>query len=422
MNMRKKYIKKFNTQSEYLQFVDSQDFVIPNVSYIRSQNRVYFNNSHDEQYLTFIAIESGTFKFQGNDINYSLDNGSTWTTLTNDTYSPTVPADSKIMWKATLTSRFGSGIGFFGSTGRFIVEGNAMSLLHGDNFIGQNDLSGQGFVFYLLFKGCSGLIRAKNLVLPATTLAYNCYDTMFYNCTSLTTAPELPATTLEIGCYKGMFYGCTSLTTAPELPATTSPSDCYEEMFYGCTSLTTAPELPATTLESCCYRSMFYNCTSLTTAPELPATTLAVYCYDTMFYNCTSLTTAPELPATTLADDCYNEMFYGCTSLTTAPELPATTLARWCYMSMFNGCTSLTTAPELPATTLVYCCYYRMFQGCTSLNSITCLATDISADACTINWLDGVSDNGTFTKASSMSSWTTGEDGIPSDWTVQNAS
>ena len=34
---------------------------------------------------------------------------------------------------------------------------------------------------------------------------------MFYNCTSLTQAPELPATTLVVGCYQDMFGGCTSL-------------------------------------------------------------------------------------------------------------------------------------------------------------------------------------------------------------------
>ena len=66
------------------------------------------------------------------------------------------------------------------------------------------------------------------------TMASKCYDSMFFGCTSLTTAPELPATTLAGSCYDGMFYGCTSLTTAPELPATTLADYCYFGMFYGC--------------------------------------------------------------------------------------------------------------------------------------------------------------------------------------------
>ena len=116
---------------------------------------------------------------------------------------------------------------------------------------------------------------------------------------------------------------------------------CYFSMFYGCTSLTSAPALPATTLADKCYYGMFYGCTSLTTAPALPATTLADYCYSYMFKDCTSLTTAPALPATTLAADCYGYMFYGCTALTTAPALPATKLADYCYYEMFSGCTNI---------------------------------------------------------------------------------
>ena len=168
-----------------------------------------------------------------------------------------------------------------------------------------------------------------------------CYYMLFYECTSLTTAPTLPATTLADWCYYKMFYGCTSLTTAPSLPATTLAYACYNAMFWYCASLTTVPELPATTLTDGCYAAMFADCTSLTTAPELPATTLTVSCYASMFYGCTSLTTAPTLPATTLTNFCYSRMFYGCTSLTTAPELPATTLADWCYSELFEFCANL---------------------------------------------------------------------------------
>jgi hypothetical protein len=140
-----------------------------------------------------------------------------------------------------------------------------------------------------------------------------------------------------------------------------------------------------------------------------------------MFRGCTSLTTAPELPATTMAIYCYADMFAGCTSLTTAPELPATTLASQCYYCMFQGCTSLTSAPVLPATTLVERCYCYMFQGCTNLNYIKCLTTNISASNCTYNWVRNVAASGTFVKASSMTSWTTDNNGIPANWTVQDA-
>ena len=121
---------------------------------------------------------------------------------------------------------------------------------------------------------------------------------------------------------------------------TMAPS-CYSSMFYGCTSLTTAPELPATKLTAYCYEYMFQGCTALTKAPGLPATTLANYCYSYMFQECTSLAIASSLPATTLADHCYHNMFFNCTSLTTVPALPATMLADYCYSEMFNRCTNI---------------------------------------------------------------------------------
>jgi hypothetical protein len=89
---------------------------------------------------------------------------------------------------------------------------------------------------------------------------------------------------------------------------------------------------------------------------------------------------------------------------------------------MFRGCSSLATVPELPATTLAYCCYQNMFNGCTSLNYIKCLATDISATNCTQNWVMNAASSGTFVKNPNMSSWTSGTNGIPNGWTIQDAS
>ena len=99
--------------------------------------------------------------------------------------------------------------------------------------------------------------------------------------------------------------------------------------------------------------------------------------------------------------------------------LPATTLASYCYRCMFEGCTGLTKAPELPAQTLTYSCYDHMFQGCTNLSDVHCLATDISAKNCTLEWLKDVAATGTFAKAESTA-WTTGDSGIPDGWTVND--
>ena len=175
--------------------------------------------------------------------------------------------------------------------------------------------------------------------------------------------------------FNNLFYDCTALTSAPELPAENLANYCYKSMFYGCSSLKTAPKLPAKILASGCYTHMFNGCSSLKTAPKLPAETLADGCYSSMFQDCYALESAPaSLPAKKMASQCYSWMFNGCSSLKVAPELPATELARNCYGGMFFNCENLTTAPVLSATALVDYCYDQMFNGCTKLSSITILA------------------------------------------------
>ena len=119
------------------------------------------------------------------------------------------------------------------------------------------------------------------------------------------------------------------------------------KLFWNCTVLTSAPDLPATTLAEYCYYGMFYSCSSLKVAPALPATTLAASCYENMFICCSNLQEAPELPATNLTHSCYYSMFERCSSLKKAPALPAQTLESVCYTSMFNGCTNLSSVTML---------------------------------------------------------------------------
>ena len=118
-------------------------------------------------------------------------------------------------------------------------------------------------------------------------------------------------------------------------------------LFWNCTVLTSAPDLPATTLAEYCYYDMFNSCSSLKVAPALPATTLAASCYESMFLCCSNLQEAPELPATNLTNSCYYSMFERCSSLKKAPALPAQTLESVCYTSMFNGCTNLSSVTML---------------------------------------------------------------------------
>ena len=281
-----------------------------------------------------------------------------------------------------------------------------------------------------MFSNCSSITSIPSNLLPATTLTQGCYESMFNN-TSITSLPNLPATTLAPECYCYMFAG-TSITSIPNnyLPITTLAYSCYEEMFYNCESLTSVPSnlLPATTLADYCYAFMFSECSSLTSLPNLPATTLAHGCYSYMF-TYTSITSIPNnyLPATTLADYCYNQMFYGCRSLTTIPSnlLPATVLSEGCYQYMFSRCSLITTAPDLPATTLVSNCYSYMFQNCSSLNYIKALFLTEPGQNYTYNWVNGVANSGTFVANALLdmgyvtwNNFSEGPNTIPVGWNV----
>lgn len=432
------------------------------------------------QYLTFNILEGGKISWYSNRSGFSRTiqyskNGGSWTNLIGrypGQYGPdpatgvTVEAGDIIQFRGDNTEYGGRSswrwchFGF--SSAKFNIEGNIMSLISSTNFANLTTVSGEAFLH--IFNDTK-VVSAHNLLLPATTIGSHCYRGMFEGCTLLTTAPAiLPAMTLAGGCYAGMFQGCTSLTTAPALPATVLKRGCYTGMFAGCTSLTTAPALPATAFPPSmggggsgaiaglgCYEGMFSGCTALTTVPAFKVeslSTASTYCFQKMFSGCTNLTgVSIDFKATTLPDMCCSGMFKDCSSLLAAPDISASTvgwescremftrcislrsaprrLAQSLYVSsyrdMFYGCSSLTTAPELPATTLTSHCYDSMFNGCTSLNYIKCLATDISAGNCTSNWVKGVASTGTFVKNPNMSSWATGDSGIPSGWTVKNA-
>jgi len=386
-----------STQSHarYVQFQSDGKMASNAFRYYGQAVRAVCSSLVSKDYLCFTAEEDGTIALSNTgdnapNVEYTTD-GVSWTTW--DYSAITVPAGGKVYFKGNNSAGFStssSAYSYFVMTGKIAASGSIQSLLYGDDF-------------------------EDNLTIPRGS---NCFYRLFYNCSVLTSAPELPAITLADYCYSNMFRGCYSLTSAPDLPATTLSDYCYYQMFYNCSRLTAAPDLPATTLARSCYSGMFAVCSSLTTAPELPATTLAVTCYANMFENCMSLVTAPELPATKMTVNCYAYMFRYCQSLTTAPALPATTLASTCYAGMFQSCTKLSEAPELPAAKLVSYCYQSMFESCTRLSYIKMMATDVSASSCLNNWVSGVNSTGTFVK-NQKATLETGVSGIPEGWKVQ---
>ena len=183
------------------------------------------------QYLTFRPHGDTTFQIvycdHSNPIYYSLDSGSTWTSLAIGTNSPVVHSGETIMWKCNAHNNTTGEVSEFASSGStWEVEGNVMSLLFSDNFSGQTSIEGNAdYIFAYMFNGCSGMTSAENMVLP-TILGgrygdiYGCFVYMFSGCTSLTTAPTISATTLTTASCGAMFYGCSSLNSVTCLATT----------------------------------------------------------------------------------------------------------------------------------------------------------------------------------------------------------
>lgn len=204
--------------------------------------------------LCFTAVDAGAtiaLKCNGNNLKTTTfqtsTDGSTWTDYTYATNVTLANAGDKVYFKAkadnTSIARTSTNYLQFTTTQttkKVNVSGNIMSLLSPEF---SQMISVGSYCFCKLFYQCKNIADCNGLTLPATTLAEDCYGSMFDGCTNLTQAPVLPATTLARYCYSYMFSDCTNLTQAPALPATTLAKNCYSNMFQGCASLTSAPAI-----------------------------------------------------------------------------------------------------------------------------------------------------------------------------------
>jgi len=334
-----------------------------------------------------------------------------------------------------------------------------------------------------MYLNCSSITTTQEM-LSATTLANDCYESMYSGCKNLLRAPILPDY-VDAGTstyhFDNMFNGCNSLSYVKCLSQGTniyrtswlynvSPtgtfikaddatwssgsngiptgwtvrneSDPEPIVFTTATPLTFVVTSPGTIYMS---NNSNYEYSKNGGSWSTALSTLSVDSGDTIQFrgnvirynqasfsgttcgftiggNINSMYNTNFTGVTTLSiSGCFENMFRACTGLTDASEafLPATTLVESCYNSMFKDCTSLTTAPEILATASARYGLGSMFEGCTSLSRIKCMITDFTAGGMD-NWVRYVAASGTFIKDSSAT-WDTGNSGIPTGWTVQNA-
>lgn len=258
---------------------------------------------YSQEYLTYEILSGGTLVFEGvgnasattKVISYSKDGGENWTSVDAvDATEISVSAGDKVMFKGTNDTYAENGVSYSHITGTSVynVYGNIMSLIYGDDFVGQTTLT-ESQTFNSFFSNNANLKSVRNIVLPATTLSNNCYFNLFKGSTSITSAPKtLPATTATQSCYANMFAGCTSLLIAPTISANAVGGSSFSNMFSGCTSLVcTQNELTINAAAQSCFSGMFKGCTSLKAAPAISVTssTAANSAFAGMFSGCTSL-------------------------------------------------------------------------------------------------------------------------------------
>ena len=142
---------------------------------------------------------------------------------------------------------------------------------------------------------------------------------MFFNCSNLTTIPQLDTSNAKNTYY--MFSNCNNLISVPQLN-TNKVSD-MSNMFYNCSNLTTIPQLDTSNGSN--MGQMFYGCSKLTTIDITHMNFTSAYFSNEFAYNCSSLTkliirnmnSIPPLNSNAF-NNCYH--FTGTTNATYNPQ------------------------------------------------------------------------------------------------------
>ena len=214
-------------------------------------------------WLKFTATTNSSFGLNtlssNQTIEYSLDDGLTWASLTTNN-DVTLNSGEYAYLRGKLTDHnYMYDYTNFKMSGEIDCSGNIMYLYDYDSPGADVEYD---YAFYSLFKNCTALYSVPDL--PALHLIGEvCYGSMFEGCDSISLPPRIEARTLSIECCESMFYGCSFLSIPPVLHATELAEYCYDRMFYGCEYLQYGPDLNAIELKTSCYSEMFVNCYSM---------------------------------------------------------------------------------------------------------------------------------------------------------------
>lgn len=215
----------------------------------------------------------------------------------------------------------------------------------------------------LIFSGCGELTTVSNFTVHPNGLLNG--ESMFLNCSSLTSVPAFNYTNLTNG--RSMFASCSSLTDFSNLNSSNLKIGDY--MFNWCTGLTSLPNINYGSITQC--ESMFAGCTNLIGIVNISLGTVSFA--SSLFQGCSKITKVNLTSVNSLSINSgyisFNNAFYGCSELTEAHLfITGPTGYQLMLRSTFYNCTKLVTVtlPPDPSTGD----YQETFFNCTSLTTI----------------------------------------------------
>ena len=351
-----KYLKLFETHSEYEAFTQTEDFLLPNVSYCEDQvNVVHYNPWVETKLVVYYDIQ---------------DISGPTTVCTNfDNSMKSMEVDGVMLDNVTTTYQFDS-------IGEHIIKyefnnptsiGNSAPLFNNVSTLKRAIIPETITIIGAnAFNACGGL-TSIDIPSSVTSIGSNAFNA----CTSLTSI-DIPNSVTSIGTYA--FNYCSNLTSI-NIPS--SVTSIGEGCFTFCENITNF------TVES---GNLVYdsrnNCNAII---ESSTNTLICGCQNTM------------IPNNVLSIG--SRAFNGCTTLTNI-DIPNSVISIGDYaLCVCSGLTSITIPNSVTSIGDF------AFNGCGSLSSITSNAT--TAPTITNNTFNMIKSNGTLTVPSGSTGYNT---------------
>ena len=327
-----KYIKLFETHSQYTAFTQTEDFILPNVSYCEDQTDIIHYNPLVPPQETRLMVT------------YNVEDASEPTYI----YGYYVEGGTSVL-----------GVDMFD---KVEIDGTEVSIASLDEAEGMYQLSvGEHTVAYTLkdpttianeaFYGCSSIV---NVEIPNSVTSIG--DGAFNVCNSLTSL-TIGSGVTSIG--ESAFSGCTSLTSVTIPDSVTSIGSNAFRNCNGLTSLTIGSGVTS-------IGGMAFNgCTGLTSVEIDNNTIMSVtYTYENNLKNLFGAQVTEYIIGDSVTSIGSNA-FSNCSGLTSVTiGSGVTTIGE----SAFQGCTSLTSVTIPDSVTTIG---EMAFNGCSSLTSVT---------------------------------------------------